>query len=134
MKKTIVCAVLYLVVLFAACSKDTDDKLDGKWQLQEVTTNNVTEKVDTVFYNFLTTTFMYQIYDKKSDSYSQIYGLKTSLEENKILIEMVPSESIPSFLPRTDWGSPEKTFTIEKITGSRLILNSEGKRYNFRKF
>ncbi|WP_301029912.1 lipocalin-like domain-containing protein [Parabacteroides goldsteinii] len=34
----------------------------------------------------------------------------------------------------TDWKSKTRTFSIEKLSGKQLILNSEGKRYIFRKF
>lgn len=135
MNKRIIQGVLLVALLFSACSKDTDDKLEGKWQLQEVTVNNVTEKVDTVFYNFQNTLFQYQIYDKKTDRYPVIYGYKTLLENNNILLEMTyPEKSIDAFLPRTDWETKEKTFTINELSGDKLVLYSDGKIYSFRKF
>ena len=45
-------AVVGSLLLVTACSKDTQSKLYGKGQLQEVEGNGVVEKVDTVYYNF----------------------------------------------------------------------------------
>jgi hypothetical protein len=124
-----------LLFVFAACSKDAEDKLEGKWQLREVSVNGQTEKIDTVFYNFQTSLFMYQLYDKATNSYSHIYGFKTLEEPGRLLLEMnSPAESIPAFLLKTDWESKAKDFRIEKVSGSRLVLSSEDKHYIFRRF
>lgn len=134
MKRTVLYISLCLATVLTACSKDTEDKLEGKWQLREVTAGGITEKVDTVFYNFQTSVFMLQVYDKASDKYSHIYGMNT-LQDNNISIQWVShADSILVFLPLTDWESSQRTFSIEKVTGSRLILSDDGKQYTFRKF
>ncbi len=127
--------IFCLILFFVSCSKDTEDKLEGKWQLREVSVNGQVEKVDTVFYNFQTVLFMYQIYDKATDKYSHIYGFKTLEENNKLSLEMnSPADSIPIFLLKTDWDSKIKDFVIDKVSGSQLILTSGAKRYTFRKY
>jgi hypothetical protein len=114
-----------------ACSKDIDDKLDGKWQIQQIEANGNVQKVDTIFYNFQTSLFQYQIYDSRTNSYPGWYGFKTIKGDNELLLQL---EANGSFLKRTDWTSNERTFTIERLTGRELILAGEGKRYTFRKF
>ena len=41
-----------VTILMAACSNDTEHKLEGKWQLQQVEANGDVIQADTVFYNF----------------------------------------------------------------------------------
>lgn len=116
---------------FIACSKDTDDKLEGKWQIQQVEADGNVQKVDTIFYNFQTSLFQYQIYIPQSDTYIGRYGFKTLKGDNGLALEL---EANSDFIQYTDWTSTERTFTIEEVTGSKLILSSDGKRYTFRKF
>ncbi|MDR1200682.1 MAG: lipocalin-like domain-containing protein [Tannerellaceae bacterium] len=119
------------LVGFVACSKDTDDKLDGKWQMQQIEANNNVQKVDTIFYNFQTSLFQYQIYNSGANAYPSRYGFKTIKGDKELLLEL---EANNDFLKQTDWTSKERIFTIEKVTATTLILTSEGKRYTFRKF
>jgi hypothetical protein len=116
---------------FVACSKDMEDKLDGKWQMQQIEANGNVQKVDTIFYNFQTSLFQYQIYDSRKNVYPSGYGFKTMKGDNELLLELEASDD---FLKQTDWASKERTFTIEKVTGKELVLTGEGKRYTFRKF
>jgi hypothetical protein len=119
------------LLLLTACSKSTNSLLEGKWQLQQIEADGAVQQIDTVFYNFQTSLFMYQIYNRSAEKYSVCYGYKTLTEEGELLLELLDS----SFLPSTDWIMSKQTFTIEKVTGSRLVLSSEDrKRYFFRKF
>ena len=127
----VVCSLL----LITACSKDTQSKLYGKWQLQEVEVNGVVEKVDTVYYNFQQDLFMYQIYRPQTQSYSYRYGYDIMEGEKTVHIELINDPgALSSFLPLTDWNSAKRTFTIDKVSNKQLIMNSEGKTYTFRKF
>lgn len=137
MKKWIV-AVCFLIGGLA-CSKDTPDKLYGKWQLREVMeAGGTSHPVDTVWYNFQTSLFMYQFATVSDTSivYRQAYGFNTLEGEKDLLLELVDSYPIPvtDFLPYTDWTSARRSFTIEKVDGKELILSSEDRRYIFRKF
>lgn len=126
--------VIACIVLFAGCSKDTESKLFGKWQLQQTEANGIVEKTDTVYFNFEHSLFMYQIYTPATDSFRQQYGYNTE-NENNLLLELEDSpRPIQDFLPYTDWKSGKRTYTIEKLDGKHLILASEGKTYTFRKF
>lgn len=128
--------LLLLSILLAACSEDTNDKLEGKWQLQSTEAGGVTMPADTVFYNFQASLFMYQIYDKSTNIHDYAYGYKTFPEdENTVCLNLDNTPTgIPAFLERTDWETPTKYFTIEKLTAKQLILSSDGKRYIFRKY
>ena len=136
MNKVIANGLLFLLLLLPGCSKDIDDKLEGKWQIQETEVDGVKEKTDTIFYNFQSSyLFMYQIYDKHSEAYFHIYGHKTMKENNAIYLEMTtPIDSVSPFVKRTDWDTWNKHFTVEKVTGKQLVLSSDGKRYTFRKY
>lgn len=118
------------LLFFASCSKDDEDKLEGKWQLRQVEENGVTTKVDTVFYNFQNSLFMYQILTPTSEM-CHSYGYKTIVADKQLLLELIDAYE---FLKYTDWTSSKETFTIERLTGNQLILDRENKRYIFRKF
>lgn len=126
-----------LTTLFAAlfilvsCSKDDDDKLEGKWQLRQVEENGLTTTVDTVFYNFQNVLFMYQVYQPATDQTPHCYGYKVIEEGNQLVLELEDGEE---FLPLTDWENVKESFTIEQLSSNKLILNRANKRYIFRKF
>ena len=131
MKYWIIAAV---AILMAACNNDTEHKLEGKWQLQQVEANGEVIQADTVFYNFQNILFMYQIYQPDSNSVLYRSGYNT-VNENKLTLELEHNpNTLDKFLPYTDWNSKTRVFTIEKLSGKQLILDSEGKRYIFRKF
>ena len=44
--------IAFCVILFVSCSKDTESKLFGKWQLQKVEASGDVQNVDTVYFNF----------------------------------------------------------------------------------
>ncbi|MDL2256361.1 lipocalin-like domain-containing protein [Parabacteroides sp. OttesenSCG-928-K15] len=125
-----------VILLFFSCKTDKDTELDGKWILREVVDADGTrQKVDTVWYNFQNTLFMYQLYNAADDKYPYIHGLKTKEGDNRFHIKLENSPvSVGSFLPLTDWEDRERTFTIEKHSHNKLILNSEGKDYFFDKY
>lgn len=133
MKYWIIAAVAILLV--ASCHNDTVHKLEGKWQLQQVEANGDLIEADTVFYNFQNTLFMYQVYLPADDRYVLQQGFNTLKDEDELILEFA-NDPRPAneFLQYTDWTSVTRTFTIEKVSGKQLILNSEGKRYIFRKF
>lgn len=128
MKKKWMAAALALLAL-TACDKMTTD-LEGKWQLKEIEAGGVRTAVDTVWYNFQTSLFMYQLYEPATEEYKVSYGLSYYDEGEEIRLEL----NNDALLPRTDWESRIRTFTIEKVSGKKLVLWSEGKRYYFDKF
>lgn len=125
-----------IAVMMMGCEPDRGDKLDGKWLLKEVVhTDGTVNAVDTVWYNFQNTLFMYQLYETENNSYRHIYALKTWEDDDHILLELQSDPvSVESFLPYTDWESDTRTFKVEDCSRSRLELSSEGKKYRFHKF
>ena len=65
--------IAFCVILFVSCSKDTESKLFGKWQLQKVETSGDVQNVDTVYFNFEHSLFMYQVYVTEIDSFRHQY-------------------------------------------------------------
>ena len=123
------------VILFASCSKGTESKLFGKWQLQKVETSGDVQNVDTVYFNFEHSLFMYQVYVAKTNSFRHQYGYNALEGEKTLLLELEnDSGPVSKFLPYTDWNSAKQTYTIDKLNTKQLILSCEGKTYTFRKF
>jgi len=132
---TIFTGILTWVAL-VSCEPDRGDKLDGKWLLEEITSaEGAVQAVDTVWYNFQNTLFMYQLYDPATEKYHHIYGFKSWENDNRILLEMKPNPvSLESFLPLTDWENANRSFEVKNSSKGKLTLESEGKTYSFRKF
>lgn len=132
MKYWLIAAV---AIIMAACNDDIEHKLEGKWQLQQVEADGEVIQADTVYYNFQNILFMYQVFIPDSNKFVSQHGFNTLEEGNKITLELAHDpRPIANFLPFTDWNSEKRTFTIEESNRKHLILNSEGKRYTFRKF
>ena len=132
MKYWLIAAV---AIIMAACNDDIEHKLEGKWQLQQVEADGVVIQADTVFYNFQNVLFMYQVFIPDSNKYVLQQGFNTLKENNQLTLEFANDpRQAEKFLPYTDWKSITRTFTIEESNRKHLILNSEGKRYTFRKF
>ncbi|MDR2119118.1 MAG: lipocalin-like domain-containing protein [Tannerellaceae bacterium] len=128
-------ATALLLLILLSCSDGINDRLEGKWQLQQVETEGRREKADTLFYNFQTSLFMYQIYHPDVDTFSHCYGFKVLETNNQVKLELTGySISLSKFLPQTDWPAAQRRFRIEQITDNRLVLQSEEKRYTFRRF
>ncbi|MDR1258537.1 MAG: lipocalin-like domain-containing protein [Tannerellaceae bacterium] len=132
-KRSILCMAVLL--FFASCSSDIGDRLEGKWQMQQIEADGITLNVDTIFYNFQTSLFMYQIYIPQNDSFSYCYGFKMMETKNQVLLELTNyAVSLNKFLPQTDWGAPARRFIVEELTEKRLVMKDDGKRYTFRRF
>lgn len=124
---------LLAIFLWSACDSHTTE-FEGKWQLAEIEYAGNVTPVDTVWYNFQTSLFQYQIYDRTTDQYLAVHGYHTY--ENGILsLDLFQStEDERNFLERTDWDSAQRSFSVEEICREKLILSDDGKRYIFRKF
>ena len=124
---------LLAIFLWSACDSHTTE-FEGKWQLTEIECAGDVTPVDTVWYNFQTSLFQYQIYDRTTDQYLAVHGYHTY--ENGILsLDLFQStEDERNFLERTDWNSAQRSFSVEEISREKLILSDDGKRYIFRKF
>ena len=121
--------------LLVSCSKSPEDRLWGKWQLREVVSPAGVEQVDTVWYNFQNSLFLFQVYRPQSDSMQYCYGYNTVTNETKIQLDLISNpKPVAQFLPYTDWEDRQRTFRIDKLTGSELILSDEEQTYRFRKF
>lgn len=120
-------------VVLSACDSFTTE-FEGKWQLTEVESAGHVTPVDTVWYNFQTSLFQYQIYDRATDEYLVVHGYH-AYEEGVLSLELFQStEAEREFLSRTDWPTSTRSFTVEELSGKQLILADDGKRYIFRKY
>lgn len=119
--------------LWNACDSYTTE-FEGKWQLTEVESAGVVTSVDTVWYNFQTSLFQYQIYDRATDQYLAVHGYHT-YEDGILSLDLFQStEAERDFLMRTDWNSAQRSFSVDEISRKKLVLSDDGKRYIFRKF
>ena len=132
MKKSLIIAISALLGL-GACDTMTTN-LEGKWQLNQIESEGNVATVDTVWYNFQTTLFQYQIYDRATDQYLAVHGYHT-YEDGILSLDLFQStEAERDFLMRTDWDSAQRSFSVDEISRKKLILSDDGKRYIFRKF
>lgn len=119
------------LLLMMACSNDNESKLFGKWQMTESEFNGQVTKVDTIFYNFQHELFEYQIVSPDAGVNMSRFGFCKMPNAEQLDLELTDGTG---FLQYTDWSSDKRTFTIDQISGKKLILSSDGKRYYFHKF
>lgn len=126
---------LVLGLACGGCDNSLEQKLEGKWQLKEVRRQEgLVERVDTVWYNFQTSLFEYQLYVPALDSMRNLYGYKTLRGEDQLELELISYfNTTQNFLPLTDWSAPKRLFRIVEQRGNRLVLESDGKEYHFKK-
>ena len=126
---------LALGLACGGCDNSLEQKLEGKWQLKEVKQQEgQVERVDTVWYNFQTSLFEYQLYVPALDSMRNLYGYKTLLGADSLELELISYfNTTQDFLPLTDWSAPKRLFRIVEQRGDRLVLESDGKEYHFKK-
>ena len=124
---------LLAIFLWSACDSHTTE-FEGKWQLAEIEYAGNVTPVDTVWYNFQTSLFQYQIYDRTTDQYLAVHGYHTYGNGILSLDLFQSTEDERNFLERTDWDSAQRSFSVEEISREKLILSDDGKRYIFRKF
>ena len=126
---------LVLGLACGGCDNSLEQKLEGKWQLKEVRQQEgLVERVDTVWYNFQTSLFEYQLYVPALDSMRNLYGYKTLLGADSLELELISYfNTTQNFLPLTDWSAPKRLFRIVEQRGNRLVLESDGKEYHFKK-
>lgn len=128
-------AIACFVVALVSCNK-VEQKLEGKWQLKTVEANGVVQTVDTVWYNFQTSLFEYQLYDPAKYVYRTNFGYKTLEGDTRLDLELVNYVGTPleQFMRYTDWTSPKQTFTIVQSSVTNLVMSCEGRTYTFKKF
>lgn len=126
---------LVLGLACGGCDNSLEQKLEGKWQLKEVKRQEgQVERVDTVWYNFQTSLFEYQLYVPALDSMRNLYGYKTLLGADSLELELISYfNTTQNFLPLTDWSASKRLFRIVEQRGDRLVLESDGKEYHFKK-
>lgn len=126
---------LVLGLACGGCDNSLEQKLEGKWQLKEVRRQEgLVERVDTVWYNFQTSLFEYQLYVPALDSMRNLYGYKTLRGADSLELELISYfNTTQNFLPLTDWSAPKRLFRIVEQRGNRLVLESDGKEYHFKK-
>jgi len=136
MRKTVF-FIICSFILFASCDKifvDISGKeadLQGKWQV---------DNVDSVYYNFQSSLFQYQIYQQK-EAMSMAYGNYT-LYDTALDIRLLSEHTVISLdhlkwdtlFSSTGHDTIFKRFTIEKLTNKQLVLNSNNGKISLHKF
>ncbi len=119
--------------LLLSCG-NVDSDLDAKWQLREsLTADGVSERNDSVFYNFQKGSFSMICLTGKG-AYETFFGNYT-LKDDKISIILLPeSQENEYYRKRINWEDGRRIFNVEKLSSSSLHLEYRGVRYLFRKY
>lgn len=133
MKKWLYLLCLPLLLSVVASCSDDEDKLTGKWQLRQYELPDGTvQKEDSVFYNFQKGSFS-AICLLEDKTYHTFFGLY-SLQDDKIYIILRPEENIDLCKQYLQWDELGRTFQIEELSSSTLLLRSEDIISVFRKY
>lgn len=126
-------AGLALLCSVVACSDD-DHKLEGKWQMRQIEADGQVMPIDTIYYNFQNSLFMYQIANGVAGGYSA-YGYKTLEGDDKLVLEIDEKVAdLNTFYSKSHWTENPRIFSILKLSRNEMILQYDGMKYTFRKF
>ena len=135
--KTVFFVIISLLFLLS-CDKmfvfisGKEADLQGKWQM---------DNADSVYYNFQSSLFQYQIYVEK-DVISAVYGYYTLYGDTALDLRLLCVYS-PYSLDHLKWDTLRsstgqdtifKRFSIEKLTNKQLVLNSNNGKMSLHKF
>ena len=142
MKKSIF-LLLVTIIVFISCSDNIQHKMNGFWQLQEITHPDGTMFVmDSIFYAFQRETLFSFTVMNDAESSSISYGFIQYPDPNHIIIAMDTTGLSQGgmtnvdndFLLRSGWNDYRDTFNI-KLNGKNLYLTDNyNKKYSFRKY
>ncbi len=123
--------IFFVFLFFISCDDVSNSPLIGKWQLKTVEKDGIITNVDTVWYNFQSMSlFSIQVYVPQKDVYYLLRGYR--VQEGPVLSIELESGS---HLNYSDWTGINRSFTIEVLKGSELVLISEeGYKYSFINF
>lgn len=123
-----------VIVSIFACSDD-EAKLTNKWQLRWYSYDDGTRvDVGNVFYNFQKGSFS-AICLHSDGEYYTFFGLYT-LKDNKLSVSIEEFENFedPLYASCLGWEDGKRTFTIESLESSQLILRYNEVLLTFRKY
>jgi hypothetical protein len=121
------------VACLTACVNG-DSTLTGKWQLREYdfADGHVIHE-DSVFYNLQKGVFSANCISPQG-AIMTFWG-KYALKDGEICITLLPGSSqSPAFARYFGWDADERTFLVDRMTASDMVLEYDETRYRFRKF
>jgi hypothetical protein len=106
------------------------------WQLKTIQDENKNiQKVDTIFYSFQRQAiFSYTILTGTSSDLPVIYGYVDFPAKDKLHIQLDRMYEQTSEPDRMLWKGMQTEYDILKLTSKEMILEQEGKLFNFIKF
>lgn len=123
-----------IIVSIFACSDD-EGKITNKWQLREYAYDDGTKVVvDNVFYNFQKGSFS-AICLHSDGEYYTFFGLYT-LKGNQLTVSIKEFDDFENvvYTSYLGWENGERTFTVEQLDSSRLLLKYRDVLLTFRKY
>ncbi|NDW09172.1 lipocalin-like domain-containing protein [Dysgonomonas sp. 520] len=123
---------IYLLILafcscfFVSCEDYEYTEIEKQWQLREKKINDQTIPVDTVFYSFRKGVFRHLLLTSETTSVES-FGVYNK-DGNSLQIELKTREVY------VDWDENTRSFQIEKLNGSDLIMEYNDTTYIFRKY
>ncbi|MDR0895969.1 MAG: lipocalin-like domain-containing protein [Prevotellaceae bacterium] len=122
-----------LMVLTAACTND-EKRLENKWQLQQYQySDGTTIRVDSVFYNFQKGSFS-AICLLPDDTYRTFFGNYSFKGTTLSIVLLVDAVADPYYERYIGWEQGKRTFTIEELSESTLLLTYTDIHYSFRSY
>ena len=125
---------MMMIMLGVSACSDDESLLENKWQLRQIQHDEETSGLaDHVFYNFQKGSFS-AICLHEDGEYYTFFG-NYSLNRNEISIVLLPESNYGEVYERyINWENGNRTFTVDKLTGSTLCLEYGGTLFAFRKY
>lgn len=127
--------IILLVALFFSCSKETDTKLEGRWQTTSIESSRHSLYIDSLFWSFDMGVCKFQTLDSENPHFAEQIYANYLINGDSIKIS-IPNKFF--YLARQnkylDWNTPERKFAIREISAKTLKLSVNDTIYSFRKY
>ena len=127
---------LFIITIFLfSCEKSPDSDLRGRWQLKtEISANNYTKQVDSIFYGFDNNVLSVQKVERPT--YTKLAFGKYTLTNDSLFFDYVDWDMWYLSIDKKKFGilSPSEHYLILELNSSTMRLRSKDRELIFRKF
>ena len=127
--------VILFIALFVSCSKDNDDRIEGRWQTTSIESPRHTLYTDSLFWSFDMGVCKMQTLDPTNPHFAEQIYANYLIKGDSIKISIPDKYYYLANKNRyLDWNTPERKFAIRELTQKSLKLSVNDTIYSFRKY
>ena len=133
MKLKYIYSILFLA--FLSCSKDNEEKIEGRWQTTTIESSRHNLRADSLFWSFDMGVCEFQTLQSSNPHYAEQIYANYRIEGDSVKIS-IPSKYMHLATQNRylDWNTAERKFAIRELSSTSLKLSVNDTIYSFRKY